>query len=116
MVTSSNKNRDGEQGQGGGGNASPCNDVEKRGGAGDENVKVVVRIRPLNDKEMNADYRNIIDVDGIHGTIRLHNLNQSRESPPKLFTFDSVFGPDSTQVNRYFELSLTFLIHAFNSA
>ena len=64
-----------------------------------ENVKVVVRVRPLNDKEMSADYRNIIHVDAINGTVKLANLNQSRESPPKLFTFDTVFPPDVKQVS-----------------
>jgi len=32
-----------------------------------ENVKVVVRVRPLNDSEMHSDYRNIIHVDAING-------------------------------------------------
>ena len=63
-----------------------------------ENVKVVVRVRPLNDKEMSADYRNIVNVDAINGTVKLANLNQSRESPPKVFTFDTVFPADVKQV------------------
>ena len=63
-----------------------------------ENVKVVVRVRPLNDSEMHSDYRNIIHVDAINGTVKLENLNQSRESPPKIFTFDTVFPPDVKQV------------------
>ena len=69
-----------------------------------ENVKVVVRVRPLNDKEMLADYRNIIHVDSINGTVKLANLNQSRESPPKLFTFDTVFPPDVKQVSSFFKV------------
>ena len=63
-----------------------------------ENVKVVVRVRPLNDKEMSADYRNIVNVDAINGTVKLAQLNQSRESPPKVFTFDTVFPHDVKQV------------------
>lgn len=63
-----------------------------------ENVKVVVRVRPLNDKEMSADYRNIVYVDAINGIVKLAHLNQSRESPPKIFTFDTVFPPDVKQV------------------
>ena len=43
-----------------------------------ENVKVVVRVRPLNDKELAADYRNIIVVDSINGSIKLSHLNQTR--------------------------------------
>ena len=64
-----------------------------------ENVKVVVRVRPLNDSEMHSDYRNIIHVDAINGTVKHENLNQSRESPPKIFTFDTVFPPDVKQVH-----------------
>ena len=64
-----------------------------------ENVKVVVRVRPLNDSEMHSDYRNIIHVDAINGTVKLENLNQARESPPKIFTFDTVFPPDVKQVS-----------------
>lgn len=66
-----------------------------------ENVKVVVRVRPLNDKEMSADYRNIVYVDAINGIVKLAHLNQSRESPPKIFTFDTVFPPDVKQVDVY---------------
>ena len=43
-----------------------------------ENVKVVVRVRPLNEKEMGADFRNIISVDSINGMVTLQNLNQAR--------------------------------------
>jgi len=60
MVASSN-------GDGGGAPPASC-----------ENVKVVVRVRPLNEKEMAADYRNIIQVDSINGTIKLSHLNQTR--------------------------------------
>jgi hypothetical protein len=48
-------------------------------GSSSENVKVVVRVRPLNDKELAADYRNIISVDSINGMVTLLNLNQARQ-------------------------------------
>jgi hypothetical protein len=48
------------------------------GGASQENVKVVVRVRPLNEKELAADYRNIISVDSINGSVKLSHLNQTR--------------------------------------
>ena len=73
-----------------------------------ENVKVVVRVRPLNDSEMHSDYRNIIHVDAINGTVKLENLNQARESPPKIFTFDTVFPPDVKQVSSTCPLILDF--------
>jgi hypothetical protein len=36
----------------------------------DDNVRVVVRVRPFNQDETVAAYKNIVQVDGIHGTIR----------------------------------------------
>ena len=42
------------------------------GGGSSENVKVVVRVRPLNEKEHAADYRSIIHVDSINGSVK-HN-------------------------------------------
>ena len=47
----------------------------------------MVRVRPLNNKELSADYRNIVHVDPIHGTVRLDQLNgpdRSRDAPPKV--------------------------------
>ena len=40
-------------------------------GADDENVKVVVRVRPMNDTEKNQDFRNIVRVDTINGSIQV---------------------------------------------
>lgn len=79
-----------------------------------ENVKVVVRVRPLNDSEMHSDYRNIIHVDAINGTVKLENLNQSRESPPKIFTFDTVFPPDVKQVH-VLVLNISSLMTTFDN-
>ena len=75
--------------------------MEESSNKDSENVKVVVRVRPLNDSEMSADYRNIIQVDSINRTVKLANLNQARESPAKLFTFDTVFPPDVKQVSLF---------------
>ena len=65
----------------------------------DENVKVVVRVRPLNDSEKSSDYRSIVHVDIINGMVKLENVSSLvRENPPKVFTFDTVFPPDVKQV------------------
>ena len=40
----------------------------------DENVRVVVRVRPMNDTEKNQDYRNIVHVDTINGSIQVHSV------------------------------------------
>lgn len=63
-----------------------------------ENVRVVVRVRPMNEKESAAGYRNIVEVDSVNGTVIVTNPHASSGEPPKTFTFDLVFGPDSKQV------------------
>lgn len=39
-------------------------------------------------------------VDEIHGTVTVNNLKSPQE-PPKTFTFDTAFGPDSKQLDVY---------------
>lgn len=65
-----------------------------------DNVKVVVRCRPLNQKEKSMGHKLSVIVDEIRGTITVNKLETSQE-PPKTFTFDTVFGPDSKQLDVY---------------
>ncbi|XP_051789429.1 kinesin-like protein KIF3A isoform X2 [Erpetoichthys calabaricus] len=65
-----------------------------------DNVKVVVRCRPLNQKEKTMGYKQAVNVDEIRGTITVHKVDSMNE-PPKTFTFDTVFGPDSNQLDVY---------------
>ncbi|XP_014843062.1 PREDICTED: kinesin-like protein KIF3A isoform X2 [Poecilia mexicana] len=65
-----------------------------------DNVKVVVRCRPLNQKEKMMAYKPAVIVDEIRGTITVNKLETPHE-PPKTFTFDTVFGPDSKQLDVY---------------
>ncbi|XP_028966984.1 kinesin-like protein KIF3A [Galendromus occidentalis] len=64
-----------------------------------DNVQVCVRCRPMSESEIVGNYKNIITVDHIGGTVTVNSLNPSE--PPKSFTFDLVFGPDSKQVDVY---------------
>ncbi|XP_054713374.1 kinesin-like protein KIF3A [Uloborus diversus] len=66
-----------------------------------ENIKVVVRCRPMNDVEITAKYRNIVEVKSVEGSVILFNPNASEFDPPKTFTFDNVFATDSTQLDVY---------------
>lgn len=68
-----------------------------------DTVKVVVRVRPMNASEKEARYANIVQIDHINGSIKLETPNDAthRDSPPKMFTFDTVFGMDSTQLDVY---------------
>lgn len=65
-----------------------------------DNVKVVVRCRPLNQKEKMMGHKQSVTVDEIRGTITVNKFETSNE-PPKTFTFDTVFSPDSKQLDVY---------------
>ncbi|XP_070960233.1 kinesin-like protein KIF3A isoform X1 [Oncorhynchus clarkii lewisi] len=65
-----------------------------------DNVKVVVRCRPLNQKERSMGHKQAVSVDENRGTITVNKLETTHE-PPKTFTFDTVFGPDSKQLDVY---------------
>lgn len=41
-----------------------------------------------------------VNVDEMRGTITVHKTDSSNE-PPKTFTFDTVFGPESKQLDVY---------------
>ncbi|XP_044136762.1 kinesin-like protein KIF3A isoform X5 [Bufo gargarizans] len=65
-----------------------------------DNVKVVVRCRPLNEREKVMGSKMAVRVDEIRGTIAVHKVDSMNE-PPKTFTFDTVFGTDSNQLDVY---------------
>uniref|UniRef100_A0A8C8DI21 Kinesin-like protein n=1 Tax=Oryzias sinensis TaxID=183150 RepID=A0A8C8DI21_9TELE len=65
-----------------------------------DNIKVVVRCRPLDQKEKTMGLKEAVTVDEIRGTITVNKLEMPQE-PPKKFTFDTVFGPDSKQLEVY---------------
>ena len=65
--------------------------------SGGENVKVVVRVRPLNSGEIKEGYRMITRVNTIDGTIKVEmpkKDSNNSETPAKIFTFDTVFAPE----------------------
>ncbi|XP_066470527.1 kinesin-like protein KIF3A isoform X1 [Tiliqua scincoides] len=79
----------------------PINKSEKPDKADNsDNVKVVVRCRPFNDREKVMCYKMAVNVDEMRGTITVHKTDSSNE-PPKTFTFDTVFGPESKQLDVY---------------
>ncbi|XP_037635231.1 kinesin-like protein KIF3A isoform X5 [Sebastes umbrosus] len=79
----------------------PSNKLEKPDKQeGNDNVKVVVRCRPLNQKEKMMSHRQAVTVDEHRGTITVNKLETPHE-PPKTFTFDTVFGQESKQLDVY---------------
>lgn len=68
-----------------------------------ENVRVVVRVRPLNGKELDGHCKKIVKVDRLNSEITVENPNAVHGEPPKVFSFDATFDDDSTQVDIYNE-------------
>lgn len=62
-----------------------------------ENVRVVIRVRPLSKKEQAEGYQNIVVVDRTENVIILSKPGTLNEKS-KSFKFDYIFPEDSTQV------------------
>lgn len=70
-----------------------------------ENVRVVIRVRPLNNDELSAGYKKIVFTDRVTNTVSVFNPKASNEELPKTFTFDIIFGTESSQVDVYNEVA-----------
>ncbi|XP_070824734.1 kinesin-like protein KIF3B [Chaetodon trifascialis] len=69
-----------------------------------ESVKVVVRCRPMNEKEWAAKFERVVSVDVKLGQIIVRNPREASASElPKVFTFDSVYDWNSKQIDLYDE-------------
>ncbi|XP_064636553.1 kinesin-like protein KIF3A isoform X2 [Lineus longissimus] len=82
-----------------------------------DNVKVVVRCRPLNEKEKETGCKLAVKTDSVRGSISATNPNATHGEPPKEFTFDVVFGHDCKQVDVYNEIArpiVDFVLEGFN--
>lgn len=61
-------------------------------------MKVVIRCRPLNSLEKGRSEHTIVQMDPTDGRIELHAEQQGNDEPPKVYTFDNVFPPGTSQV------------------
>nr|XP_040230422.1 kinesin-like protein KIF3A [Anopheles coluzzii] len=66
-----------------------------------ENVRVVVRVRPMDKSELDVGSQNVIKVDKSNRSITVVKPNANSSEPPKVYYFDNVFGEDSTQIDLY---------------
>lgn len=66
-----------------------------------DNVRVVVRCRPMNEKEISSHCGVAVNVEEGRGMITVKNSGARSGEPPKQFTYDRVFGPDTKQVDVY---------------
>lgn len=62
-----------------------------------ENVRVVVRVRPMDKSEIELGSENVVKVDKPNRCITVIKPNAPVSEPPKIYYFDNVF-EDSTQV------------------
>ncbi|CAH1116212.1 unnamed protein product [Phaedon cochleariae] len=69
-----------------------------------ESVQVVVRCRPLNEKENDSNCTSVVKIYPSRGVIEVENPNaRSENEKNKIFTYDSVYDERSTQQNLYDE-------------
>ncbi|KAE8574212.1 hypothetical protein XENTR_v10003328 [Xenopus tropicalis] len=68
-----------------------------------ESVRVVVRCRPMNSKELAAGYERVVDVDVKLGQVAVKVHKGAANELPKTFTFDAVYDSNSKQVELYDE-------------
>ncbi|XP_018593120.2 kinesin-like protein KIF3B isoform X1 [Scleropages formosus] len=68
-----------------------------------ESVKVVVRCRPMNEKEKAANFEKVVSMDVKLGQVVVRNPRGTSQEHPKVFTFDSVYDWNSKQVELYDE-------------
>nr|CAD7258690.1 unnamed protein product [Timema shepardi] len=66
----------------------------------EDNIRVVVRIRPLSEKEIRSRFKNIIRIDHPNH-ISILNLTHNGDERPKTFAFDAVLGEASSQEDVY---------------
>ncbi|KAF2884409.1 hypothetical protein ILUMI_21788 [Ignelater luminosus] len=77
-----------------------------------ENVRVVIRVRPLSKKEQTEGYQNIVVVDRTENVIILSKPGTLNEKS-KSFKFDYIFPEDSTQMDLYRHIALPIVEKAF---
>nr|XP_006820258.1 PREDICTED: kinesin family member 3A isoform X2 [Saccoglossus kowalevskii] len=69
----------------------------------EDNVRVVVRCRPMNNKEISQGFKQTVNVDRVSGQVTITKPQAGHGEPPKVFTFDTVFPTDTKQVDVYNE-------------
>lgn len=82
-----------------------------------DNVRVVIRCRPLSQKEISDGRKVVVRMDHITGQIAVHNSKAGSGDKEKMFTFDTVFGMDSKQVDIYNETArpiVEFVLEGYN--
>lgn len=70
-----------------------------------ETVKVIVRCRPLNQREKDLKCKTCVDIDQSIAQVSLINPEEHQDgAPPKTFTFDGAYDPLATTEEIYNEI------------
>eukprot|EP00730_Choanoeca_flexa_P020131 TRINITY_DN9839_c0_g1_i2.p3 TRINITY_DN9839_c0_g1~~TRINITY_DN9839_c0_g1_i2.p3 ORF type:complete len:101 (+),score=7.83 TRINITY_DN9839_c0_g1_i2:164-466(+) len=76
-----------------------------------DNVKVIVRCRPLNSKEVETSCKEVVSVNHKRKTISVEEEGTGKIKP---FTFDAAYGKDSTQKDVYEESAKDIVADVLN--
>lgn len=63
-----------------------------------ENVRVVVRVRPMDKIEIDAGNEKVVKVDKLNRCVTVYKPNVAVGEPPRIYYFDNVYAEDSSQV------------------
>ncbi|XP_026314392.1 kinesin-like protein KIF3A [Hyposmocoma kahamanoa] len=66
-----------------------------------ENVRVVVRVRPMDQREKLEGAYNCVSVDGVNNTIAVTRNNVNPPEPPRVYAYDAVFDYNTSQMDIY---------------
>ncbi|XP_063390986.1 kinesin-like protein KIF3A [Cydia fagiglandana] len=70
-------------------------------GATVENVRVVVRVRPMDEREKLEGAPCCVSVDAVHGTVAVTRSNAVPPEPPRVYAYDAVFDSTTSQMDIY---------------
>ncbi|XP_045505731.1 kinesin-like protein KIF3A isoform X3 [Colias croceus] len=68
-----------------------------------ENVRVVVRLRPMDSREKIDGSYNCVSVDTVNNTIAVTRTNVSPPEPPRIYAYDAVFDSNTSQMDIYIQ-------------
>ncbi|XP_053623272.1 kinesin-like protein KIF3A [Plodia interpunctella] len=66
-----------------------------------ENVRVVVRVRPMDQREKLDNSYNCVSVDSVNNTIAVTRNNVNPPEPPRIYAYDAVFDSNTSQMDIY---------------
>lgn len=78
---------------------------------------VAIRCRPLSQKEIKDRRKSVVRVDQVSGQVTVQNPKAHSGEKGKTFTFDTVFGSESKQVDVYNETArpiVDFVLEGYN--